>query len=326
MVLHRPERLRMFRIVLLCGLLIPALDANASGQHWTLEYTPSHRATFEQVWNYRFPNYQSTRWVIALRYPPELAWSQDVQGTAELLTSKGWKPFKEVREESPEKRRMLIMDYPHNDPKLHGGFTVRTRLTATICDQELKKSQHPRHVAPLHAEKKASYLRATHAFDFKKPEVKAWLDEHAMWKGKHEDHIAFGRRVQKELRSSCPTVRRTAVSGSVVRFSRPGSANAAARRSLARPSCGRTRFRPGRSGPVGRQQQEPRRPLLGGILRGRRRLGPLRHERFRQPAWRTDRRHDRFRLGDRRGAIRETDRCRDRRLAGVVGPGHGEHG
>ena len=39
---------------------------------------------------------------------------------------------------------MLIIDYPHDDPKLRGGFSVRTRLTATIYDQALKKSQHPR--------------------------------------------------------------------------------------------------------------------------------------------------------------------------------------
>ena len=63
----------------------------------------SHRATFEQQWTYTFPKHHSKRWVIALRYPPELAWSKDVQGKAELLTSTGWMPFKEVREGSPEK-------------------------------------------------------------------------------------------------------------------------------------------------------------------------------------------------------------------------------
>ena len=35
---------------------------------------------------------------------------------------------------------MVVIDYPHDDPKLHTGFTVRTTLTATICDQDLKRA------------------------------------------------------------------------------------------------------------------------------------------------------------------------------------------
>src|SRR5271166_5996713 len=102
----------MLRPTLLTGLFVCVMCPNAFGQNaapeWHMVYTPSHRATFEKEWKYSFPNQQSTRWFIALCYPPELAWSKNAVGKAELLTSDGWKPFKEVTEGSKEKRRMLV--------------------------------------------------------------------------------------------------------------------------------------------------------------------------------------------------------------------------
>ena len=111
----RPAILAAFFVCVTCH------DAfgQASTPEWRMAFTPSHRAAYEKEWTYSFPNQQSSRWVIALRYPPELAWSKEAVGKAELLTSDGWMPFKEVTEGSAEKRRMLIIDYEHNDPKLH---------------------------------------------------------------------------------------------------------------------------------------------------------------------------------------------------------------
>jgi transglutaminase-like putative cysteine protease len=199
-----PEKLPMFRIALLISILLFTPSPNAFGQQWALEYTPSHRATFEQQWKYSFPKYHSTRWVIALRYPPQLAWSKDVEGKAELLTSTGWKPFKEVSEDSPEKRRMVIIDYPHDDPKLHGGFTVRTTLTATICDQVLTQGKPAKPVKPLTAEERKHLVAATDTFDFNKPNVKDWMDQHKMWIRKNEKPLDFVYRVYKELRLKLP--------------------------------------------------------------------------------------------------------------------------
>jgi transglutaminase-like putative cysteine protease len=169
-----------------------------------LEYVPSHRATFQQEWKYKFPNLQSTRWFIALRYPPELAWSKDVQGKAELHTSEGWIPFKEVREDGGEHRRMLVIDHAHNDPMLKHGFTVRTTLTATICDQHLRPGKPADPVPQLTAEERESYLPATKTFDFHKPAVRKWMDDHKMWIGKDETRLDFGHRVYKELRQHLP--------------------------------------------------------------------------------------------------------------------------
>ena len=191
------------RTAILAALAV--LTPNAFGQtDWHMEYAPSHRATFEQQWTYTYPKLQSKRWIIALRYPPELAWSKDVQGKAELLTSKGWLPFKEIYEGSPEKRRMLVIDHPHNDPKLHKGFTVRTTLTATICDQHLKKGKPALSVKPLAAEEHKVLTSATETFDFDKPNVKKWMDQHKMWKGKNEKPLDFVHRVYKELRLKIP--------------------------------------------------------------------------------------------------------------------------
>ena len=67
---------------------------------------------------------------------------------------------------------MLVIDYPHDDPKLRHGFTVRTTLTATIYDQALQRGRPARPVAPLTAEERESFLAATDTFDFDKPEVK----------------------------------------------------------------------------------------------------------------------------------------------------------
>jgi transglutaminase-like putative cysteine protease len=163
-------------------------------------YTPSHRATYEKEWKYNFPDRRSTRWVIALRYPPQLAWNKDVVGKAELLTSAGWKPFKEVTEESKEKRRMLVIDYEHDDPKLRSGFTIRTTLTSTIYHQQLSRGRPAKPVTPLAAKEKESYLAETDTFDFSKANVKRWMDDHKMWMGKKEKPLDFVHRVYKELR------------------------------------------------------------------------------------------------------------------------------
>src|SRR5690348_2492660 len=136
-------------------LAMPPALGQEPAQH--MVYTPSHRATFEQQWTYTFPKLQSTHWLIVLRYPPELAWSRDVQGKAELLTSAGWKPFKEVRDGSKENRRMLVMDYAHDDPLLRRGFTVRTTLTATICDQHLVPGKSAKPVTQLSAHAREVY-------------------------------------------------------------------------------------------------------------------------------------------------------------------------
>src|SRR5579872_1017049 len=118
----------MFRMTVAIALIFCSTGPAAFGQlaepAWHMVYTRSHRATFEQEWKYTFPNHKSRHWFIALRYPPELAWSRDVVGKAELRTSAGWKPFREVLDESRERRRMLVIDHPHDDPLLRKGFTV----------------------------------------------------------------------------------------------------------------------------------------------------------------------------------------------------------
>jgi hypothetical protein len=167
-------------------------------------YTPSHRATFQEEWKYSFPDQQSKRWFIALRYPPELAWSKGVAAKVELLTSSGWKPFKETFDESKEKRRMLVINYAHNDSKLRNGFTVRTTLTATIYDQRLERGKPTKSIDPLSQREKESYLTATDTFDFDKPIVKKWMDEHKMWRSEKEEPLDFVHRVYKELRLHLP--------------------------------------------------------------------------------------------------------------------------
>lgn len=163
-------------------------------------YTPSHRATSTKEWKFTFPNHRSTQWLIALRYPPNVDWNKDVVCKAELLTSAGWKPFKEVTEGSPEKRRMLIMQSGRDDPMLRSGFTVRTTLTATIREQQLKKGKPATPPAPLAAKDKALYLAETSTFDFRKHNVKVWMDQHKMWMSEHEKPLDFAHRVYKELR------------------------------------------------------------------------------------------------------------------------------
>jgi len=201
------QQLSMSRQPILALLVVAGACSQAVAQpapDWHLVYTPSHRATFEQQWKYTFPKHQSRHWFIALRYPPHLAWSKDVEANAELLTSAGWRPFKEITELSKEKRRMLVIDYPHDDPRLRHGFTVRTTITATICDQRLEKGPPTAKVAPLTAEEKASWLAATPTFDFNKPNVRQWMDEHKMHKGKDEKPMDFAHRVYKELRLHLP--------------------------------------------------------------------------------------------------------------------------
>ena len=258
--------------VAVCFLLSGPVSAQGTPD-WHLVYTPSHRATFEQQWKYTFPKHQSTEWFIALRYPPRLAWSTDVEGNAELLTSAGWKPFKEVTEESKEKRRMLVIDSPRDDPKLRGGFTVRTTLTATIFDQRLEKGKPAVPIALIPHEVRATYLAATETFDFNKPNVKKWLDNHKMNKGTSEATFDFARRVYKELRLRL-----------LLRHQgrRPLDLqpNPEGRHRRMRPAQHRRHFHlPGqqdsgtnRLQSLGDRQKEPGRSLLGGILSRRRRL------------------------------------------------------
>ncbi len=164
-------------------------------------YTPSHRASFTREWRYKFADHRSTKWVIALRYPPTLAWSRDVTGSAEVLTSAGWKPFKEVKEGSAEGRRMFIVETERDDPRLREGFSVRTTLTATIYHQQLQRGRPASPPAALSAAERDAYLAETPTFDYRKPNVKQWMDKHQMWLRKDEKPLDFGRRVYKELRT-----------------------------------------------------------------------------------------------------------------------------
>ncbi len=156
--------------------------------------------SYSKEWKYSFPKDKAKGWIVALRYPPTLAWSRDVSAKAELLTDSGWKPFKEVKEGSLEKRRMLFIDYDGDDLKVRSGFTVRTTFSATIYHQQLKKGKSSNPPAPLSADEKASYLAETETFDFNKPNVKTWMNDHKMWIGKSEKPIDFAFRVYKELR------------------------------------------------------------------------------------------------------------------------------
>lgn len=189
-------------------IVFMAVWPSAFGQGADLErrmvYTPSHCATFEEQWKYTFPKHKSRRWFIALRYPPELPWSRDAVGTAELRTSAGWKPFREVTEESKEHRRMLVIDYAHDDPLLRKGFVVRTTLTATICDQQLEEGSPAKTVPPLPPGSRQKWLARTNTYDFHAPNVKHWMDTHQMWRGKDEPVLHFVHRVYKQLRVHMP--------------------------------------------------------------------------------------------------------------------------
>ena len=194
----------MSRPSLLTAHFVCVISPNTFGQkavsEWHMVSTPSHRATYVKEWKYIFPNHQSKQWFIALRYPPELAWNKEVVARAELLTSGGWKLFKDVRERSQEKRRMLVIEYEDDDPKLRHGFTIRTSITATIYDQQLKKGKAAIPPAHLTAAEKAGFLAETNTFDFSKPIVRKWMDYHKMWMSKGEKPIDFVHRVYKELR------------------------------------------------------------------------------------------------------------------------------
>jgi hypothetical protein len=198
----------MFRVAVLTSLVVCAVPPAAFGQgvdnHWHMVYTRSHRATFEQEWKYVFPNHKSKQWFIALRYPPELPWSREAVGKAELRTSGGWKAFRAVIEDSPEKRRMLVIDYDRDDPLLRKGFAVRTTLTATIYDQQLQPGNPAWPVPPLGPQERQKWVRPTETFDFHAPFVKQWMDHHKMWKDQDEKVLAFVHRVYKQLRVHMP--------------------------------------------------------------------------------------------------------------------------
>jgi Transglutaminase-like superfamily len=191
---------RILTIACLC-LFSPAVRGEEP--EWHLVYTPNHRAAFEEQWTYHFPNYNANHWTIALRYPPELLWSREAEGKAELLTSEGWRPFGEIRDQSRERRRMLII-HAQDDPKLRHGFTVRTTLTATICDQRLVKGPPEHPVAPLTPAAREAYLSATDTFDFHKAIVKKWMDDNHLWKRPNESRLDFVHRVYKQLRMHLP--------------------------------------------------------------------------------------------------------------------------
>jgi transglutaminase-like putative cysteine protease len=166
-------------------------------------YTASHRATYQKEWQYSFPEHTSSRWFIALREPPELSWSRDVECTAELLTSEGWKLFERRQDGSPENRAMLIIDHSHNDAKLKNGFTIRTSFTATIYHQELRKGKGIKPIVIGDA-KTATFLRETETFDFSDPLVKKWMDQNSMWKTDRETERDFVIRVYRHLRRTIP--------------------------------------------------------------------------------------------------------------------------
>jgi hypothetical protein len=52
---------------------------------------------------------------------------------------------------------------------------------------------------PLTAEEHNYLVPATDTFDFRKPNVKKWMDQHKMWIGENEKRLDFVHRVYKEL-------------------------------------------------------------------------------------------------------------------------------
>jgi transglutaminase-like putative cysteine protease len=99
---------------------------------------------------------------------------------------------------------MLIIDYPHDDPKLKSGFTIRTTLIATIYTQRLADGPPPTRVLPLRDSDRQGYLAPTEALDFNEPSAKVWISQHDLWKKNGEDALAFARRVQRTLRTQLP--------------------------------------------------------------------------------------------------------------------------
>jgi hypothetical protein len=198
----------MFQIAACAACLLGALSASAfadkADADWHMVYTRSHRATFEQEWHYNFPKHRSRQWFIALRYPPDLPWSREAVGKAELRTSGGWVPFREVVEEGRERRRMLVIDHGGEDPLLRKGFTVRTSLTATIYDQELTPGAPEKPVPPLAPPQRQVWLEPTKTYDFHAQRVKAWMDNHKMWRAPDEEVLHFVHRVYKQLRVHMP--------------------------------------------------------------------------------------------------------------------------
>ncbi len=198
----------MFRIAALSVVFFTSLCRCAWGQPgaegWHMVYTRSHRATFEQEWKYTFPQHRAKQWFVALRDAPELPWSREAVGKAELRTSAGWKPFRQVFEEGREGRRMLVIDVARDDPLLRKGFTVRTTLTATIYDQKLAPGRPTSPVPPLTLQERPMWVAPTKAYDFHNPRVKEWMDKHQMWKGPNEEVLHFAHRVYKQLRVHMP--------------------------------------------------------------------------------------------------------------------------
>ena len=186
------------------GLTVERLSAGGFGDDWTIECIPSHRITQVFEAEYTFPDYESTRWFIARGHPQEVPWMKDVKAKMELLTSDGWKPFEVKREKSLLKQRIFCIDYPHEDPILKRGFKVRRTVTATVCEQKLKKGFPETPVPPLTAEEKTNYLRANYYCDFHNADVKKWMDDHKMWRNKGEKPMDFALRVRWELIDHIP--------------------------------------------------------------------------------------------------------------------------
>lgn len=180
------------------------LTGHADAANYHLEYHKSHRASFSEQWEYTFPNYVSKRWFIALRYQPATAWSREVACSAALFTSQGWRPFRLAAEDSAERRPMLIIDFPHEDPVLKHGFTIRTTLTSTIYDQRLVEGPPTTPIGQLTAAQSQPYLAATETFDFNETSVRKWITEHELWKKPDEPAPDFVKRVYRELRKTLP--------------------------------------------------------------------------------------------------------------------------
>gem|GEM_PF-1470143 len=169
-----------------------------------LEYIKSHRVTYTKNWTFQFPNYVSKRWLIAMCYQPATAWSRDIKCTGALLTSAGWKPFQTSYENSPEKRPIWIIDYPHDDPLLKSGFKIQTTMTATVYEQKLVSGPPSAPVLPLTQAQRQAYLAPTESYDFNKDSVKQWITQHNLWITNGESRQNFVRRVYRELRKTLP--------------------------------------------------------------------------------------------------------------------------
>jgi hypothetical protein len=170
---------------------ILATWAAAAQPAYRIEIAPAQRIEATLTFEVRTPSLTPKQWEVFAAKLPELPGQSKV---ASKLEPNG----KEIKEESPLHRAILIARIKAETPEFRKGMKIQVKYEGLLKSRRLLLSQGVTNNSGLHPltkEERQAALGSSAQYDFHAERFQSWLNTQALRRRKDEDAIAFGRRV-----------------------------------------------------------------------------------------------------------------------------------